>query len=273
MYYDNIDMREAIEDIRPITFNWCFIRLCYEVWKKEIYNAWGKEVKLNEIAGVSVNYMNELCNGKKLKTYNTFRSEGHRGIQEYLMGVSEFGYAPPKLKEFIVLNNLYNKVINEKRKSKISPRVMEEKENELSRFCKGNKKIDEYIKYLKESCIQVIGQQPLSTAEGEKNSLKYIKDYLCNRAARSIVTEKEKELLVSLHMHTMEWDCETVANVSDESLDILYEDMKILFNRVKAEKYYREVREKEKDIRRKELEITVKKISKNFEIYDEVDEV
>lgn len=257
--YD-IDLKEEMEDIEPITFNWNFIRLCYEAWKEEIYYAWGEKVKLHQIAGISVNFLNDLCNGKKTKTFKLFNSEGYRDIQEYLMGVSQLDYAPMSLKEYITLNNLYNLYLYDKRKSNLDGKKIKSIENNIfPKYCKGNKKIDEHIKDLKESCLNTIQNTSLSDLSGNKNSLGYIKDYLCKRIDKSMVKNNEKKLLVSMHMHTMEWDCETVAEISDQSLDILYNDLRILFDRVNAEKMYRQVRREEKEMRRKEAEITAKK--------------
>lgn len=267
MYYD-IDIAEAKKEIIPLTFNWCLIKLCYEMWKKDVNKAWigNKKVKLHEIVGVGVNYVNELCNGKRDNAYNIPIPEGQEEIRVYLTGEQQFRFEFPQFSEYIVLSNLYNNFINKKRKSKYGTQEIEEREKELSIFCKKGKKIDEYIKYLKEQCITALSEMPLSEAYGGMKNYKYIiKNYLCGIASSSKVLEKERVLLTSFHIHIRECSCEMIAGMSDKSLSVLYEDITILFDRVSAEKYYREVRRKEKSINRKEMEITVEKNLKESE--------
>lgn len=126
MYYD-IDIVEAQKEISPITFNWCLIRLCYEMWKEDIYTAWGKKVKLHEIARVGVNYVNDLCNGKRDKAYRIYIPERQSEIQAYIMGVRKFRFELPKFNEYIVLSNLYNNLLDKKRKSKFDSQEIEER--------------------------------------------------------------------------------------------------------------------------------------------------
>ena len=102
-------LEDAIEEIDTFCYNWYIITLCYELWQNEIIDVYGEKMKLYKIADVGMNYLNEICACKvsRESCKRTFNATKKSGVLEYVRGIRKITEIT-KLKEYIVLNMVYN---------------------------------------------------------------------------------------------------------------------------------------------------------------------
>lgn len=229
-------------NVTTFMINWNIIKLCYELWRDEIMIAWNGKIKLHEIAGVSENYINEICAGRKKTAHTTFGAEGYEERLAAILIGKEKLCSIPLIKRYIVINNMYNHNVSVKRQKKeedIIETICDEKDKTFS-IAK------ETVDQLKQKIMSLLAKEPLLVyGEGRKTSLGLVKDYLLGKRKkgnREDIQYLHASRLTLLYRLIYEMDCDTIEKMDDKQIQLFEEGAEVLYKRLKAIREYREVR-------------------------------
>lgn len=260
---ENMDIDAKIDEIPIITYNWNLIKICYELWD-DVAAVNGNKKQLYAIAGVGKNYISNICTGKVKRSRKIFNSGNDMMLLRYLRGEISLPEIN-KLKKYIVFNNMFQELLSKKRQKK-NGEEEKAKEGWLLEQCKDGMGINEYLKYLKECTVQAIKGESLRDegreSDDKRTPLGHLKDYLAGRTSLEYI-QGEYEATQILLMKSMERiTCDKLKKMDEGTLENFYGCVKILFDRIDAERQYRRVRGVEEKLLNMAAQESEKKIKK-----------
>lgn len=251
------EVKDLMEDIEALQYNWNIINLCYQLWKDDITKSHnGMEIELVKIAGVGENYIPSLCNGKVKTTKRIFNCEtSDINILMLLQGKTKISFRnstilEKKIKEYIVLNDIYKTIIGDCRRGKDA----DNKKKKLIEMC-GTKDYKKYIGKLKSEILILIGKEDIRTKKSEQETFEYtsiglIKQFLLGKNAREdvLIFGEEEVYITNVLSLLLQIKTDKLAKFSNKNLNMMYLYVKTLEERVMAEVNYRKVKDYEREL-------------------------
>lgn len=279
--YEYESLEEFAKELPALAFNWTVIRICFELWRKDIIAVRKADLKLHKIVGVGENYINEMCAGRVVSTSKLFNAEKDMVLLPYLQGDRcIIDRSSLELKRYVALNIACNALSAEKKKITSAYKKKNIPSNEINwSKCKEVTLIDEWIqqqckcnpaeklKKLKNQIIEKIKFYGLSNSDDEGNQgltiYGKLKRYLEGRNSEKVILSENQEKMALLFTAMYKLPYSTIETLDDESLKKLHVHVGRFFNKIEAEVRIREVKKEEQGFYEEIVQRYVKNKEKN----------
>lgn len=235
---------EATRCVGKLQCNWILVRICFKLWKDEI----GKKVKLREIAGVGVNYISDICSGKKINVQKNFNAKDY-GALCGLLGGEDYILELPALKEYALVENIKTYKIKTEKDTKewldwINKNIGQTIEFSNFKECEA---------YLEKQIIEAVEKQNIKElnydGKYKDTNIGLLKKYLLGQPME-VVGDIEFYLTKLLEI-IVEIDCHTVEHMEESQIENYYLYAEMLYNRIKCERLRRDNLKLEKELKEK----------------------
>ena len=238
---------EATKCVGKLQCNWILVRMCFKLWKNEN----GKNEKLMEIAGVGVNYISDICSGRKTGVQKNFNAEDYGALCGLLRG-QDYILELQALKEYALVKLIKTyKIKNENDKKEWLDWINRNigQKNEFKDF-------NECEAHLEQLIIEAVKNENIKelncNGKYEDTKIGLLKKYLL-RQPMEVVGDIELYLAKLLEI-IVEIDCHTVEHMEDSQIENYYLYAEMLYNRIKGEIMRRDNLKLEKKLKNKIVE-------------------